>query len=202
MKDLETIYPKVIGYILKLIKNDKDISEYSDIFNCIKHTNYDKFIKLVKEKLNFDDNNIFKGIVYSSGHIKTDGFSTESGDCDFVMLSQSGPYMIKFYKEIYKKFGFIEDEINDDVYGKLALFELCIRMHVSNKCGNTQNDTLENVINKLCKLHNFKEGEKELLQIGRKFLNNIKHKRPIDMQKLSQFNDAYDFLCSKKITLF
>lgn len=157
-----------------------------------------------KKELNFnDDNDTFKGIVSTNGIIKTDGFSTKSGDCDFVMLLQSGPYMIKFYKELYKTFGEIDDdEIDDYVYGKLALFELCIRTHVSKECGNSQKDILKTVIDKLCELHNFTKSENELLQKGRQFLNDIKHKRSFDSNKLLQFNKAYIFLCDNKITIF
>ena len=63
MKDLETIYSKVIGYTIKLIKNNKDLSKYKDIFDCIKHTNYDNFIQLIKDYFNFNDNETFKGVV-------------------------------------------------------------------------------------------------------------------------------------------
>lgn len=43
------VYALAIGYMLRVIKNGKDISPFKNEFNCIKHGNYRKFIDLIGE---------------------------------------------------------------------------------------------------------------------------------------------------------
>ena len=89
MKNEELIISIVVGYMLKLLKNNININSHMKEFASIRHGNYDEFIQLVNGEKPFM-------VMYDSGEIRTDNF-TQNNTCDFGMLIQSGPSLTKFY---------------------------------------------------------------------------------------------------------
>jgi hypothetical protein len=134
--------------------------------------------------------------------------------CDFGMLIQSGPSLTKFYKEVKSIYGSIIDtDISDDIYKKLVLFEISLRVHANNNnliqqyvIGNKETQTkIENVIDKLSKFKNLSVDEIEKLHNGRLFTNYVKHKKSKKFSSYqdgtNHFNDAYDVLINHQLTI-
>jgi hypothetical protein len=68
MKNEELIISIVVGYMLKLLKNNVNITSHLKEFSSIRHGNYDEFIQLVNgEKPPM--------VMYDNGEIRTDNFS-------------------------------------------------------------------------------------------------------------------------------
>lgn len=198
MKNEELIISIVVGYMLKLLRNNVNITSHLKEFSAIRHGNYDEFIQLVNGEKPFM-------VVYDNGEIRTDNF-TQNNTCDFGMLIQSGPSLTKFYDEVKSIYGSIIDtDISDDIYKKLVLFEISLRVHANNNNLIGNKETIENVINKLSKFKNLSIDEIEKLHNGRLFTNYVKHKKSKKFSSyqdgISHFNDAYDILLNHQLTI-
>lgn len=206
MKNEELIISIVVGYMMKLLKNNIDIKSHQKEFAAIRHGNYDEFIQLVNGEIPFM-------VIYNNGEIRTDNFN-QNNTCDFGMLIQSGPSLLKFYKEVKSKYGEVNDvEISDDIYKKLVLFEISLRVHANNNnliqryvIGDKETETtIENVIDKLSKFKNLTSIEIEKLHKGRLFTNHVKHKKSKEFSSyqdgIKHFNEAYDVLLNNQLTI-
>lgn len=187
----------VIGYMYKVLKNEKDISKFKNEFAAIRHGDYSEFLDLIGEEIDFI-------ITYNNGLINCDT-SIRKDDSDFGRLFKSGESLKTFLRKCTKEFGNIIDEhLNDDTFEKLALFELSLRMHRNNNASRTKRITFENVINELKEIKKLSDQEIETLHNGRKFLNNVK--RPKKMKATweageKEFIDAYRIIESHKMTI-
>ena len=79
-KDENMPISMVVGYMLKVIKSGKNITNYKSEFNAVKHGDYDRFFDLIKEP----QNDFIAQ--WRDGIIKNDNFSQKGGDPDFAML--------------------------------------------------------------------------------------------------------------------
>jgi hypothetical protein len=187
----------VIGYMYKVLKNGKNTSKFHKEFAAIRHGDYSDFLNLIGEEIDFV-------VSYKSGAINTDTNIRED-DSDFGRLFKSGKSLKKFLNNCYSEFGEFEDEvISIEVYEKLALFELSLRMHRNNNSPRVDRITLENVINELKEIKGLSDSDCKLLHKGRKFLNNVK--RPEKMKDsweggVNDFHDAYSVLQSQQLTI-
>jgi hypothetical protein len=198
MRNEELIISIVVGYMLKLLKNKVNITSHLKEFAAIRHGNYDEFIQLVNGEKPFM-------VMYDNGEIRTDNFN-QNNTCDFGMLIQSGPSLIKFYKEVKSIYGEVNDiDISDDIYKKLVLFEISLRVHANNNNLIGNKETIENVINKLSKFKNLSTGEIEKLHNGRLFTNYVKHKKSKKFSSyqdgINLFNEAYNVLINHQLTI-
>ena len=198
MRNEELIISIVVGYMLKLLKNKVNITSHLKEFAAIRHGNYDEFIQLVNGEKPFM-------VMYDNGEIRTDNFN-QNNTCDFGMLIQSGPSLIKFYKEVKSIYGEVNDiDISDDIYKKLVLFEISLRVHANNNISYEIKETIENVINKLSKFKNLSTGEIEKLHNGRLFTNYVKHKKSKKFSSyqdgINLFNEAYNVLINHQLTI-
>lgn len=197
MKNKKLIISVVVGYMLKLLKNNVNINKYKEEFAAIRHGNYDEFIQLVGGEKPF--------MVAYNGEIRTDDFN-QGNTCDVGMLIQSGPSLKKFHKNVISIYGDVNDiDITDDIYGKLVLFEISLRAHAKNNNLIGNKETIENIINKLSKFKNLSNSEIEKLHNGRLFTNYVKHKKSKKFSSyqdgINHFNDAYDVLLSNQLTI-
>jgi hypothetical protein len=166
--EIPLIIGLVNGYMLKVWKAKKEITKYKSEFNAIRHGNYFEFINLIKEPISFL-------VINKSGVVSTDT-KPNIGDCDFVGLIKSEKSMRKFLEECLKEYGdFNDNEIDDNLFYEVALFEISIRMHANNYNLITEREGLITVIPKLCKHYNIPESDIILVDKGRVFLNMIKH---------------------------
>ena len=198
MKNEELIISIVVGYMLKLLKNNVNITSHLKEFAAIRHGNYDEFIQLVNGEKPFM-------VMYDNGEIRTDNFN-QNNTCDFGMLIQSGPSLTKFYNEVKSIYGSIIDtDISDDIYKKLVLFEISLRVHANNNNLIGNKETIENVIDKLSKFKNLSSDEIEKLHNGRLFTNYVKHKKSKKFSSyqdgINHFNEAYDVLLNHQLTI-
>jgi len=198
MKNEELIISIVVGYMLKLLKNNVNITSHLKEFAAIRHGNYDEFIQLVNGEKPFM-------VMYDNGEIRTDNFN-QNNTCDFGMLIQSGPSLTKFYNEVKSIYGNVNDvDISDDIYKKLVLFEISLRVHANNNNLIGNKETIEIVINKLSAFKNLSTDEIEKLHNGRLFTNYIKHKKSKKFSSyqdgINQFNEAYDVLLKHQLTI-
>lgn len=206
MKNEELIISIVVGYMLKLLRNNVNITSHLKEFASIRHGNYDEFIQLVNGEKPFM-------VMYDNGEIRTDNFN-QNNTCDFGMLIQSGPSLTKFYNEVKSIYGSVIDtDISDDIYKKLVLFEISLRVHANNNnliqryvIGDKVTETtIENVIDKLSKFKNLSIDEIEKLHNGRLFTNYVKHKKSKKFSSyqdgINYFNDAYDVLLNNQLTI-
>lgn len=190
----------VVGYMLKLLKNNVNIISHLKEFAAIRHGNYDEFIQLVNGEKPFM-------VMYDNGKIRTDNFN-QNNTCDFGMLIQSGPSLTKFYNEVKSKYGEIIDiDISDDIYKKMALFEISLRVHANNFNLICSKEKIENVIDKLSKFKKLSTDEIEKLHNGRLFTNYVKHNKKNKkfssyQDGIIDFNDSYNVLIDKKLTIF
>lgn len=158
----------VIGYMLKVWKAKKKIIKYKNEFNAIRHGDYFEFINLINEP--------FEPFVsYKNGVISIETESNKE-DCDFEGLMKSGNSMLKFYKRCIQEYGVIkDDDISDNIFYDVALFEISIRMHASKYNLITEREDLITIIPKVCKHKNISESDIVIIDKGRNFLNMIKH---------------------------
>jgi hypothetical protein len=198
MKNEELIISIVVGYMLKLLKNNVNITSHLKEFAAIRHGNYDEFIQLVNGEKPFM-------VMYDNGEIRTDNFN-QNNTCDFGMLIQSGPSLTKFFNDVKSIYGNVNDvDISDDIYKKLVLFEISLRVHANNNNLIVNKETIENVIDKLSKFKNLSSDEIEKLHNGRLFTNYIKHKKSKKFSSyqdgINHFNEAYDVLLKHQLTI-
>lgn len=187
----------VIGYMYKVLKNGKNILKFQEEFAAIRHGDYSNFLKLIGKEIDFI-------VTYNGGSINTDT-SIRDDDCDFGRLFKSGKSLKIFFKKCYLEFGKIEDQdINNQAYEKLALFELSLRMHRNNNASRVGRITLENVINELQEIKNLSDSECLSLHKARQFLNKVKHpeKMKSNWEKgLDEFQKGYSVIESNNMTI-
>lgn len=205
-EDLKSIIAFTVGYMLKVLKNKKDISDVRNEFNSIRHGNYNEFLKLIDAELPIF---VLGGEgkapqVFGKGN-KDEEIVLLANECDMIQLISSANAMRTFLKKCFLKHGNFEDpDIKDSVYNKLAIFEIRIRVHASNYGLITINDTLESIINKLCEKLEFNSDILDKLHKGRRFLNKVKHNKSnyyLWSKNLTEFEIAYDILTEKEIRL-
>lgn len=157
----------VVGYMLKCLKNNIDISKYKDEFSSIRHGDYDKFISLI----NVGSTPM---VFYNAGDIKTEGL-THKNTCDFGGILLAGKALKEFYYKCVNDFGvFLDNSISDLSYEKLVFFEISLRLHANNN--NIGERDLNNIINNIGSFFNLEVNEINSLHDCRKLLNNVKHK--------------------------
>lgn len=187
----------VIGYMYKVLKNEKEITRFKKEFAAIRHGDYIEFLDLIGDEIDFI-------ISYNNGAINNDT-RIRQDDSDFGRLFKSGESLKTFLRKCTKEYGDIIDEhLKDETFEKLALFELSLRMHRNNIAFREDRITLENVINDLIELKDLSDHESDFLHKGRKFLNCVK--RPTKMKTTwkegeKEFMEAYRVLESREITI-
>ena len=194
----KTIIEVAVGNMLKVMKSGTPIIKYREAFNKIKHGDYDKFIKIM-------DGAIPPIIIYNNGIINN-GYTSQKVDFDFAGLICSKPSLIQFHNDCLKEYGVIVDnDISDDIFEKIVLFEISIRMHANNSKLLNYDDNLEIAINKLSKVKKLSNEEIELLHRGRIFSNCVKHNKlkfPSWEEGIISFLNAYGVLATNKLTIF
>ena len=194
----KTMIEVVVGNMLKVMKSGIPIIKYREAFNKIKHGDYDNFIKIM-------DGAIPPIVIYNNGTINF-GYTSQKVDFDFAGLICSKPSLIQFHKDCIKEYGVIEDnDISNDIFEKIVLFEISIRMHANNSKLLNYEDNLEIAINKLSEFKKLSNEEKELLHKGRIFSNGVKHNKlkfPSWEEGNISFINAYEVLANNKLTIF
>jgi len=198
MRNEELIISIVVGYMLKLMKNNINIKSHIKEFASIRHGNYDEFIQLVNGIKPYM-------VVWDNGVIKNDNFN-QVNTCDFGMIIQSGPSLMKFYKEVKSIYGeVIDTDISDDIYKKLVIFEISLRVHANNNKLIGYKEEIQKVIDKLSKFKNLKIDETNKLHNGRLFTNYVKHKKSKKFSSyqdgINHFNDAFNVLIDNELTI-
>lgn len=161
-----------VGYMLKVLKSGKEILHKKE-FNAIRHGDYIKFINLVEGPMAYIASCNLSDGVLTSGY-----FPPSEKDIDFLLLIKAGPSLNIFLKNCRSTYGRIEDlDISDDIYEKLALFEINLRIHASNDELTSSKDVLKDVIDKLGAHKNISSEEIAKIHQGRNFLNMVKHNR-------------------------
>jgi hypothetical protein len=187
----------VIGYMYKVMKNEKDISKFNNEFAAIRHGDYIEFLDLIGDEIDFI-------VTYNNGLINIETNIRED-DSDYGRLLKSGESLKTFLLKCTKEFGKIADEhLNDETFEKLALFELSLRMHRNNNASRKERITLENVIIDLKEIKRLSDQESDALQNGRKFLNCVKRPNKIKTtwkEGEREFLEAYKILESRKLTI-
>lgn len=197
LKDKTLTIEPTVGYMLKVIKSGQAITKYNDEFKAIRHGNYYDFLTLVKGPIPFM-------VSYTNGVIRTEE-SPEKDDCDFAGLLKVEPSLVIFYRKCFSEYGPITDmDISDEVFGKVVLFELSLRMHSNNNTLLNDREQLVHVIDKLCNFKNLSVNDTAKLHLGRQFLNMIKHPKsqfPSWNEGLKAFEFAYQVLIINKLTI-
>jgi|688.fasta_scaffold609896_2 hypothetical protein len=194
----KTIIQVVVGNMIKVMKSGKPIIKHREAFNKIRHGDYDNFIKIIDEP-------IPTIVIYNSGVIKN-SYTSQEEDSDFAGLLCSGPSLIKFHNECLTEYGTIkDDDITDEIFEKMVLFELSIRMHANNSKLLKYDDVLEVAIDKLSEFKRLTNEEKEVLHKGRIFINGVKHNKlkfPSWSEGNINFVEAYNVLVKNQLTIF
>lgn len=193
------IYSHVVGYMLKIIKNRVVLNKKTkNYFNYIKHSNFQGFIDLIKEP-------VPPMVIWSNGEIIV---SPEKigNQCDFIGLLASGPSLKTFYQKCLSEVGDFNDiDFDDEIYKKLALFELAIRMHLNNNSLILENETIVNFIPKLQQICLVTNDEIKTLIKANQFLNKIKHPEKLKNDKWKSdvvvFDEAFSILVKYNITV-
>lgn len=195
-----TIMEHVVGFMLKVLKSGKEITNYKEEFNAIRHGDYVEFLKLVNGPLPMM-------IKWNNGLI-TDESNNPNYDCDFEGLYKSGPSLRKFYHNCHMIYGDIIDSVFDDsIFQKLVVFEIAIRMHANNHnlLSKTERTYLILVIDLLCEHHSMLTEETNSIQEGRKFLNKVKHNNNSNYEweeGTLKFEEAFNILKQKELLIF
>lgn len=188
----------VVGNMLKVMKSGRPIIKHSEAFKKIRHGDYDNFIKIINGA-------IPPIVIYNNGVIKN-SYTSQEEDFDFAGLICSGPSLIKFHKDCINEYGIIKDEnIADDIFEKMVLFELSIRMHANNSKLLNIKDVLEVAINKLSEFKRLNKEDTKQLHNGRIFINGVKRnatKFPSWNEGIIEFQKAYEILVTNKLTIF
>ena len=183
--------------MLKALKLGIDTGPFRREFASIRHGNYFEFCERTNAKIPTIAEYL-KGKVEVTNTIKKD-------DIDFAGLLKSGPAMQKLLHELIKRYGYLTDpDISDSVYQKVAEYEISIRMHANNYKLTDHYDDFIDIIAKLGGFKNLAQEEIEQLQLGRKFLNMIKHpKNQFDSWNngIIEFEKANDILKKHHLTI-
>jgi hypothetical protein len=165
---MELVIAHTIGYMLKALKLGIDTSNFRQPFASIRHGNYAEFCEQV-------DAEISTLVEYSNGKIEVTN-SLKPNDIHFAGLLKSGPAMKKLLLELTNNYGKLDDpDIPNSIYLKAAEFEISIRMHASNlKLINNKVNFID-VIAILASAKKISQNEIKQLQLGRRFINMIKH---------------------------
>ena len=194
---MELIISHTVGYMLKVLKLGIDTSPFRMQFASIRHGNYFEFCERTNAQ-------IPTMVEYSRGKIEVTN-AIRKNDIDFAGLVKSGPAMQKLLHELIEKYGDLTDpDISDIIYHKVAEFEISIRMHASNCKLTDHSNHFIDVIEKLGDFKNLIQEEIEQLQLGRKFLNMIKHpKNQFDSwnEGVFEFEKANDILKKHHLTI-
>ncbi len=197
MKEEKYIIGIVVGYILKIMKARKTESKFKKEFASIRHGNYPKFIKIVK-------GDIPEMVLYNHGEIEVNP-KPKAENIDFVGLFMAGPSMKVFYEKCVKEYGaFVDNEISNELYYQIGLFEITIRIHANIHKKIEENQTFEDIINNLGENLKFSVEEIDTVQKGRKLLNGIKHgikKNHSWSENIIDFKKAQILLIEKQIVL-
>jgi hypothetical protein len=159
-----------VGYMLKVLKNRKKITEYKNEFNAIKHGDYKTFLSLVGGK-------IPPMVIYNNGRIKYEE-NNPNYDFDFEGLIKSDPSLRIFHEKCFLIYGNFDDsDITDSTYHKVVVFEIALRMHANNNnlIDKTKRVDLIDIITILSKFKNLTQEEEDKLQKARVFTNMVKH---------------------------
>ena len=194
---MRTIIQVAIGYLYKVLKNGKDTSKFKEEFEAIRHGDYEKFLSLIGDKIDFI-------ACYNNGVINND-VKIREDDSDFARLIKSGSSLNTFVKICFEEFGEITDrDLTNLDFERLALFELSLKMHRNNYALREDKIRLENVINHLQIIKKLSDSDIKILHQGRKFLNKVKHPEKMKSDwraELIVFNSAYNILLQKQLTI-
>jgi hypothetical protein len=183
--------------MLKILKSGKEVTSYKNEFNAIKHGDYFEFVSLIGEPIPFM-------VSWRNGTTKMED-DIKKDDIDFAGLFKAGPSIKKFYELCKMAYGYIKDpDLSDEDFCNVATFEIALRMHAKNNYLLNERETLEKVIDKLCKFKNISESDRYQLHQGRKFVNMIKqHKKHFDSwhEGLTEFNKAFKIIQINKLTI-
>lgn len=184
---------KVTSLILQLIRKGENLKKYQSYINAVKHGDYTDLITQNK-------GNTPPMVIFNQGNIK---YSVNEPDYlfEFEGLIKSSYSLIKIWNELKDKLtDFVDDEITELEFQKLAEFEIAIRIHAKNN--NLFNSRLDlvDIINLLASHLHMDNEEKEKLQKGRVQLNIVKHhkKKPVIIQ---EFIDAFKVLEKYRIQI-
>ncbi|TLP79209.1 hypothetical protein [Maribacter sp. ACAM166] len=191
------IIAKTVGYMLKAMKLKEDTSLFRKEFASIRHGNYFEFTELIKGE-------IPTVVVYNKGDVQVNNKLTRD-EIDFVGLIKSGPCMLKFHENCLCQFGkLVDNDISDEIYEMVALFEISLRMHANNNNLINYQEDLIDVIFKLSKSKKLPNNLVKKLQNGSRFLNMIKHPKnqfPSWNDGIIAFNEAYFFCLKHSLTI-
>lgn len=194
---MRTIVQVVLGYMYKVMKNGMDTKPFASEFAAIRHGDYEDFVNQIGKPIDFI-------VSYSGGRINTDT-SIGVDDSDFGRLLKSGESLMVFFKECKKTYGqIVDNDIPDEVYERVALFELSIRMHKNNSTRDEDRVNLVDIIDTLGEIKGLSEANINALQEGRKFLNYVKRPEKLKytwVEGIQKFNDAYDVLKRNQLTI-
>jgi hypothetical protein len=197
MKEEKYIIGIVLGYVLKIMKARKKENKFSREFASIRHGNYPKFISLV-------NGNIPEMVLYNRGEIVVNP-KPKTENIDFVGLFMAGPSMKDFYEKCVSEYGvLIDNEISNELYYQIGLFEITIRIHVNNHKKIEENHTFKKIINDLGQSLSLSAYEIDTLQKGRKLLNVIKHgmkKNYSWSEGITDFKKAQNVMNERQIVL-
>lgn len=187
----------VVGYMLKVLKSGKEISEYKKEFNAIRHGDFIRFINLVKGPIPFM-------VTYNEGVITSGNIPPQEDNIAFELLLKSGPSLKIFYANCLLVYGSINDpDVTDEMYEMLAIFEISLRIHASNNKLITVNDLLVTVIDKLGAFKSMPLIDIDKIHLGRRFLNMVKHNKdqfPTLAEGIFSFKIAYEILNQYRLT--
>lgn len=189
----------VVGYLFKVIKNQKTITEYTNEFNAIKHGDYKTFLSLINGE-------IPPMVIFNGGTIRSEE-NNPNYDCDFEGLLKSGPSLLLFLKKCFLIYGNINDsDITDSIYHKIVVFEIAIRMHANNHNLLDKSSRIEliHVIKILSNHLHLTEEEECKLQNARVFTNMVKHFKnqyPSWDEGIKVFLDGFEVLESHQIKI-
>lgn len=177
-----------IGYMLKVMKNGLDYSNFKAEFDHIRHGNYDAFIEKVKViktpiiALYAPEELIDKELSHKNfGH--------------WMGMFLAIPSVVNFCVRCKNHFGIVSDKnLPDVVFIEVAFFETVIRMHADLLKKVDDRATFEKIIDALFKNINASDEEIKSLHRGRDFLNDIKHNAEKKYKrKFSSWEEGYKF---------
>jgi hypothetical protein len=186
-----------VGYMLKVMKSGRTITKFKDEFAAIRHGDYFDFINQINGPLPFM-------VTYKNGEVYIDD-KNNSDDIDFAGLIKAGNSLKFFYEDCIDHYGEIIDiDITDSIYCKLASFEISLRMHANNNRLIMKGEKFEAIIEKIALYCHLTDTERLSLQLGRRFLNMVKHNKrhfPTWTEGIEYFLNAKKVLDIHKLTI-